>query len=71
MYFKNWISQYKSFDSPMGDLAREILSAIDYPTEETKNSLKDYFIIKEQRHKNRRLVELFEIAWTFYTELYE
>lgn len=71
MTFKDFMSQFKDVDSPMGDFARDINRDRSFPVHEQNHPrLEMYFDHQSRIQQNFDLPRLFQIAWTFYEELY-
>lgn len=61
--FKNWISNFKNVDLPIGDLANDIANDKIFPSTSDKQEIYSY--LRKKRACNEAL-ETFEHAWNYY-----
>lgn len=70
MTFKDFITQYKDTESPMGTFAYDVSRDNSFPeNEQTYSRLLQYFEHQEWLQQNPDVTRLFEVAWAFYREL--
>lgn len=70
MDFKTFISGYAGVDGPMGDFAKDVSRAKDFPDkEQTHERLNQYFEYQSRRINNPDALRLFNVAWQFYREI--
>ena len=71
MKFKDFMSQFRDVDSPMGDFAQDVTRDREYPDlEQNYPRLEQYFDYQASIRSNSELPKLFRTAWLFYHALY-
>ena len=63
MTFYNWVILFKDVDRPIGDLAKDILKASDFPVTGTHNDIKNWIL---NAHLPHGALRAFEEAWEYY-----
>jgi len=66
MTFKEWISYFKDVDRPIGDLASDIARDKEFPTENTKGTIRNYLSNKMSFSASDKVLEAFDNAWSYY-----
>ncbi len=61
--FKTWISEFKSVDLPIGDLAKDISEDDSFPDEDSVSEIYDHLLRKRAQPQ---AIDAFIAAWSYY-----
>lgn len=64
--FKTWILHFKNVDRPIGDLATDIARDNEFPTENSKEVIRNYLKRKSSFSIVSAVLETFDNAWDYY-----
>lgn len=69
MYFKEWIKKYEKDEDPIGDLARDVSTDIEFPSEKYVPLRKKWLYLRiylEEKHACDDCLDAFDEAWEVY-----